>query len=80
MIRIQAKRYFFWMGGWGAPTLKPTVLWATGDDAALRQLVKSKKDAQSRLGDRASPLAPVGRRFKSTGATGWSKKGWYNGR
>ena len=50
LTRVRARRYFFWMGGWGSDTLKPTELWATGERAALANLHKSKKEALVRLG------------------------------
>eukprot|EP00959_Pyramimonas_sp_CCMP1952_P474815 9503861-Pyramimonas_sp.AAC.2 len=38
------------MGGWGAPTMRPTQIWTTLPQACISQLQKTKKDAADTIG------------------------------
>ena len=79
MIEMTRSDYlFFWMGGWGGLSMKPTAIWCTLPKCARESLYKSKQQATDRLGDGRQPLTIRTPRAAQSDK-GWSSQGWTTG-
>jgi len=73
-----ARYFFFWMGGYGGLSMKPSTLFTTLPKGVVDALYRSKQQATTRLGDAVKPLT-VRTPRSSKSATGWSQTGWVSG-
>ena len=69
----------YFLGAFGAPTLKPIELYTTFSVFNSRQLVRKAKAARSRADWVRNTVVRLDRRLTPSERPGWSKEGWVAG-